>query len=159
MLVILVPVLFGLIGFAVDLGMLYVAKGELKAAANSMALAAAQRLIGTDASLEPAIAAAQLTIDNSAGFGNKYNFGGRAIGQTTGSTTSIVSDPAFFAAAADAIASDANSGGTAAGSTARHVRVTITGQIPLIFWSFLPTVTDRNITVLATAVAGVSAPL
>ena len=33
-LVILVPVLFGLIGFAIDLGIIYVVKGELKAAAN-----------------------------------------------------------------------------------------------------------------------------
>ena len=40
-LVILVPVLFGLIGFAIDLGMIYVVKGELKTAANAMALAAA----------------------------------------------------------------------------------------------------------------------
>ena len=41
MLVILVPVLFGLIGFAVDLGRLYMVRGELKTAANAMALAAA----------------------------------------------------------------------------------------------------------------------
>jgi len=159
MLVILVPVLFGLIGFAVDLGMLYVAKGELKAAANSMALAAAQRLIGTDAATGAAGTAALLTVENASGFGNKYNFNGRAIGQTTGNTTSIVSDPAFFSTAADAIASDATAAGSAGGSTARHVRMTITGQMPLVFWSFLPIVTDRNITVLASAVAGISAPL
>ena len=36
MLVILVPVLFGLIGFAVDLGILYSVKGELKAGANAL---------------------------------------------------------------------------------------------------------------------------
>ena len=44
LLVILVPVLFGFIGFAVDLGQLYLVRGELKVAANSMALAAAQKL-------------------------------------------------------------------------------------------------------------------
>lgn len=159
MLVILVPVLFGLIGFAVDLGMLYVAKGELKAAANSMALAAAQKLIGTDASTGSAAAAAQLTIENSSGFGNKYNFNGLPIGQTTRTLTSMVAEPAFFSTVADAVASDAFNGGSAGGSLARHVRVTVTGQAPLIFWSFLPTVTDRNISVLATAVAGMSAPL
>ncbi len=40
-LVIMVPVLFGLLGFALDLGIMYSAKGELKAAADAMALAAA----------------------------------------------------------------------------------------------------------------------
>ena len=45
---ILVPVLFGLIGFAIDLGILYSVKGELKTGANALALAAAQQLIGTD---------------------------------------------------------------------------------------------------------------
>ena len=53
-LVILVPVIFGLIGFAIDLGQLYLAKGELKTAANTMALAAAQKLIGTDQGLAAA---------------------------------------------------------------------------------------------------------
>ena len=37
-----------LIGFAVDLGILYSMKGELKAGASAMALAAAQQLIGTE---------------------------------------------------------------------------------------------------------------
>jgi hypothetical protein len=36
---------------------------------------------------------------------------------------------------------------------------TISGQIPLVFWNFLPIVTSRNISVVATAVAGISAPL
>ncbi len=40
--VILVPVLLGLLGFALDLGMLYSARGELKTAASAMALASAQ---------------------------------------------------------------------------------------------------------------------
>ena len=157
--VILVPVLFGLIGFAVDLGILYSVKGELKAGASAMALSAAQNLIGTDASTGMAGAAAQLTIDNTTGFGNRYYFSGFPIGQTTGTLTSTVSDPAFFATAADALASGSAAGSAVSGSQARHVRVTVTGQTQLLFWSFLPLVTDRNITVLATAVAGISAPL
>src|ERR1700676_4589862 len=64
LLVILVPVLFGLIGFAVDLGILYSVKGELKTGAGSMALAAAQQLIGTDTATSAANTAAQLTTNN-----------------------------------------------------------------------------------------------
>src|SRR5216684_4450619 len=84
LLVILVPVLFGFIGFAVDLGQLYLIRGELKVAASSMALAAAQKLIGTDQAVTDATNAARLAIDDSSGFANKYNFGGLAIGQTNG---------------------------------------------------------------------------
>jgi Flp pilus assembly protein TadG len=158
-LVILVPLLFGMIGFAVDLGMLYSVKGELKAAANSMALSAAQRLIGTDASTSAATAAAQLTIENGSGFGNRYDFNGRPIGQTSSSAVSTVSDPAYYGTAQDAILIPSTGGGEVTGALARHVRITITGQRPLLFWSFLPIVSDRNVTVLASAVAGVSAPL
>ena len=45
-LVILVPVVFALMGFALDLGILYSVKGELKSAAESMALAATGQQIG-----------------------------------------------------------------------------------------------------------------
>ena len=37
--------------------------------------------------------------------------------------------------------------------------MTVTGQTQLLFWSFLPLVSDRNVTVLASAVAGISPPL
>ena len=75
-LVILVPVLFGLIGFAIDLGVMYVVKGELKTAANAMALAAAQQLIGTDSATDAANSAAQLTVMNGVNVGNQYDFNG-----------------------------------------------------------------------------------
>jgi len=157
--VILVPVVFALIGFALDLGILYSVKGELKAGANAMALAAAQQLIGTDTATAGATAAGQQTIENSSTFGNKYYFHGLPIGQTTGSLTSVVSDPAFYATAADAIASGSSPADESTSAQAKYVRVRITGQTQLLFWSFLPIVNDRNISVLATAVAGISAPL
>lgn len=156
--VILVPVLFALIGFAVDLGIMYSVKGELKTAASSMALAAAEQLIGTDTSTTAASAAAQATIETSTGLGNKYYFHGLPIGQTTGSLISTISDPAYFSTAASAIASG-STGGQVGGSLAKYVRMTVTGQTQLLFWSFLPIVSQRNVTVLATAVAGISAPL
>src|SRR3982074_1267753 len=62
LLVILVPVLFGFIGFAYDLGRLYAIRGELNQAANAMALAAASRLNGTDVALDCASAAADATL-------------------------------------------------------------------------------------------------
>lgn len=159
LLVILVPVIFALIGFALDLGILYSIKGELKSASNAMALAAAQQLIGTDSATAGGDAAAQLTINTSSNSGNKYYFGGLPIGQTTGSITSIVTDPAYYATAADAIASGASPASESTSAQAKYVRVQITGQTQLLFWSFIPIVSDRTVTVLATAVAGISAPL
>jgi Flp pilus assembly protein TadG len=160
MLVILVPVLFGLIGFAIDLGIMYVVKGELKAAANSMALAAAQQLIGTDVATDAASAAAQLTVQNGANVGNKYDFNGLPIGQTTNSLVSTALPPAYFSTAAGAIAASGNGGvGAVGGSSAKYAVATISGQIPLVFWNFLPIVTSRNIAVVASAVAGISSPL
>src|SRR4051812_15899288 len=136
------------IGFAVDLGIIYSIKGELKSAAGAMALAAAGQLNGTNASADSANNIAQLAA-------NKYYFGGFPIGQANGTLTSTVSTPAFYATLADAM----SGGGETSGALARHVRVNVNAQTKLLFWSFLPGVTDRNVTIAATAVAGMSAPL
>ena len=155
-LVILVPVLFGLMGFAVDLGRLYLIRGELKTAANSMALASAARLIGTDQSLGDAATAARIPIDATTGFGNKYDFGGLVIGQTTGQLGSTASDPTFYSTLSDALSgSNANGGGTAS----RYAQVTITADAPLVFWRFLPLASEGKVPVQVAAVAGISAPL
>lgn len=159
-LVILVPVLFGLIGFAIDLGMIYVVKGELKTAANAMALAAAGQLIGTDAATDAASAAAQLTIQNGPNVGNKYDFSGLPIGQQTNNLISTAPAPAYYPTAASALAASSNGGaGAVGGATAKYAVSTISGQVPLVFWNFLPIVSSHNIAVVATAVAGISAPL
>ena len=156
---ILVPVVFGLMGFAVDLGMIYAIKGELKTAANSMALAQAANLIGTDTGLDTASTAGQITVDNSDSFGNRFYFHGYAIGQTTGSLESVISQPAYYANVADALASPTPSGSEVSGSTARHVRVSLTAQARLLFWSFLPVATNRTVTIAVSSVAGMSSPL
>ncbi len=158
--IILIPILFGLLGFAVDLGMIYSVKGELKAAANSMAIAAAQRLIGTDAASGQATAAGMQTVETVSGHGNKYFFSGIAIGQSSGALNSVVYDPAYYDTAANAIASaTSNSVTPVPGAQARYVRITLTGPIPLLFWRLIPIITDPNIPVLATSVAGISPPL
>ena len=161
--VILAPVLLGLLGFALDLGMLYSSRSEIKTAASAMALATAQQLIGTDTATAAAQAQGLYTVQNSAVPGNKYYFQGMPIGVTTGTLVSTIADPAYYATAADAIASgDATNGGSvsqAASAQAKYVRITITGETPLVFWSLLPLATSHKLATLATAVAGQSAPL
>lgn len=159
MLVILVPVLLGLIGFAYDLGQLYVVKGELQTAANSMALAAASRLIGTDLSIETANSYARLTLSGDNGTGNRYFFGGYEIGSSNGLLTSDAPDPTYYSTAASAIGTDGAAGGEAGGADAKHTRVTLTAEAPLTFWSFLPIATERKVAISARAVAGISPPL
>lgn len=145
-------------GFAVDLGRLYMARAELKAAANSMALSAARELIGTDLSIENATAAGRRTLDSTSG--NRYDYGGVRIGETTGSLASEAQTPTYWENAADATAEQEGAGGTEAGGpTARHARITITGETPLIFWSFLSLGQERKVNLITRSVAGRSAPL
>ena len=156
MLVILVPVLFAFMGFAVDLGRLYMVRGELKAAADAMALAGAARLIGTEAALDDARAAAQLAVNESGGVANRYDYGGLQIGETNGRLASVIDDPSFY----DTFEAATGDGGSATGgTTARHVRVSLTADAPLVFWGFLQLAQSRATAVRVSALAGVSAPL
>src|SRR5262249_53820608 len=101
-LVLLVPVFLGLMGFALDLGQLYLSRGELQTAAESMAAAAASQLIGTDASTDTATSAARLMVETGSGFGNKYYYGGLNIGESNGTLNSEISDPTYYATAVEA---------------------------------------------------------
>jgi Flp pilus assembly protein TadG len=158
--VLFVPVFLGFMGFAIDLGRFYMARAELKTAASAMALAAAGRLIGTDQSTDIANTYAQLGIENSSGFANRYDFAGSAIGQTNGSLASEAAEPLYYASLAEAIGGDTGEGGTTvSGATAKYVRINLTGEVPVVFWSFLPLAQDRRVALRATAVAGISAPL
>ncbi|MBI3683614.1 MAG: hypothetical protein HY235_24830 [Acidobacteria bacterium] len=160
-LVLMVPVFFGMMGFAVDLGRLYLARGELRTAAEAMAAAAAGRLIGTDASTTDAGDAARRIVETSSGFGNKYDFGGLNIGETTGSLTSEILDPTFYATAAEATGEGDTTGGSGevGGAQARHVRIELTGETPLIFWRFLSLGQEGRVPVRVRAAGGVSAPV
>jgi Flp pilus assembly protein TadG len=160
LLIILVPVIFGLMGFAVDLGRLYLIRAELKTAAQAMALAAAQKLIGTDMAAELATAAANAVLDSESGYGNRYNFGGLAIGTTTGMLSSEAPAPSYYQTAAAALESGEGEDSTTAGSaTAKYAKVTITADAPLLFWSFLPLGLERKTPIRAQAIAGISPPL
>jgi Flp pilus assembly protein TadG len=157
--VILVPVLFGVMGFAIDLGRLYLIRGELNQAANAMALAAAAQLVGTSASLGNATTAAQQSLDDANHLANKYNFGSLEIGQTTGNLTSTVNPPAYFATIADATGSSGSTGTQADGTTARHVQIGLTADAPLLFWGILPVGQSGKTPIAGQALAGISAPL
>ena len=161
MLVLLVPVMFGLMGFALDLGRLYLIRGELTQAAQTMAIAAASKFNGTDQGLTDATLAAQATLDDSTGHGNKYNFGSLLIGSSTGLLNSIASDPTYFSTVAGAIGGDSSSAdsGGADGTTAKYAQISLTADAPLTFWGLLTLGQSRITPVAAIAVAGVSAPL
>jgi Flp pilus assembly protein TadG len=157
--VVMVPVLFGMMGFAIDLGRLYLVRGELNQAATAMALAAAAQLVGTSASLDNATAVAQQSLDNTNNLGNKYNFGSLVIGQSAGNLTSTVNAPAFFATIADATGSSGSTGTQADGTTARHVEISVTADAPLLFWGILPLGQSLKTSIAGQALAGISAPL
>ncbi len=159
LLVLMVPVFFGFMGFAVDLGRLYMARNELKTAANAMALAAAQRLNGTEAALENATAYAQIPIDATNGVATKYDFGGSTIGQTNGTLNSEGAVLTFYDASSAALGLEGSTGGEAGGGTARHVKVTLRGEAPTIFWRFLAIGQEGRINLVTQAVAGQSSPV
>ncbi|MCL5743239.1 MAG: pilus assembly protein TadG-related protein [Acidobacteria bacterium] len=158
LLVILVPVIFGLMGFALDLGRLYLIRGELNQAASEIALAAAGKLIGTSNSLSDA----QSVVDNvvlEQSHAPKYNFGSIALGESTGLLSSTVNSLGFYSTLTAALGDDSAGGSDADGTTARHVSVSITADAPLLFWSLLPGGEERKAMIAAQAVAGISAPL
>ncbi len=152
--VILVPVVFGMMGFAIDLGRLYLVRGELNQAVSAAAMAAATQLLGTSASLTNAG-----NVANQALALNKYNFGSLTLGQdSSANLTSTINDPVFFSTVNGALGSDPTGTG-ADGTTARHVQITVTADAPLLFWSLLSAGQSRKTSIAAQALAGVSAPL
>ncbi len=160
-LVILVPVLLGMMGFAVDLGRLYLVRGELNQAAAAMALSAASRLNGTTAATDAANAAANITIAASLTDSNKYNFGSVLPGV---GTSLLIAEPpslAYFNDVASALAAYGQAGASsvADGTSARHVTVNLSAEAPLLFWSLLSLGQSRKTSIAASAVAGISAPV
>jgi len=159
MIVLLVPVIFGLMGFAIDLGRMYSARNDLKIAANSIAQAAAAQLAGNSAAIENATTAGLYAVSTTNGRGNLYDFGGMQIGQTNGSLNSETPTLNFYDTVASALGSEGASGGEAGATTARHVKVTVRGEAPLIFWRFLSLAQEGKLNLVTQAVAGVSSPV
>lgn len=148
-------VLFGFLGFAVDLGRLYLIRGELNAAAEAMALAAGQELIGTNAAADLAQSAVDLAQVAGAGNDNRFDFGANAVGGE-GALASEIGDLELFAAYNDAVGGD--TGTTAGASDARYVRVRVRADAPLTFWQLLPA-RAATTSIETAAVAGISQAL
>ena len=157
--VLLVPVVFGLMGFAVDLGRMYSARNDLKIAANSIAQAAAVQLAGTAVSIENATTSGMYAVSTANGRGNMYDFGGLAVGESSANLNSEPPVMAFFDTVASAIGTEGASGGEAGATTARHVKVTVRGEAPLVFWRFLSLAQEGRLNLVSEAVAGVSSPV
>ncbi len=147
-------------GFAVDLGRLYLIRGELNEAANAMAIAAAQNLNGTEGALEIAANAAENTIIQTLNDGNQYNFGSLIIGGSSpnGLLNSTVAAPLFYSDLSDATASPSSTN-YADGTTAQFAQINLQADAPLLFWSFLSLGQSQKTSIAALAVAGISAPL
>ena len=155
--VLLAFVLFAFLGFAVDLGRLYMIRSELHIAAEQMALVAAQELVGTNAAADKA--QTSLSLLQSEGNDNRFNFSGNVIG-SDGPLVSEIGDLELFATYSDALGTGDSGGTTAGSSDARYVRVTIRADAPLTFWRFLPVVGAGGTTSVQTAaVAGISTPV
>lgn len=159
-LILMVPAMFLFMGFAIDLGRLYLVRAELKQATNAMALAAATRLNGSETALDQAALALENARGNANGIGNKYNFGGNLVGESSGFLNSQVRETEYYDNAAGAIG-EGDSGGTgqAGGTTAKYVRVTATAEAPLIFFGLISLGQERKTEIAAVSVAGQSAPL
>jgi Flp pilus assembly protein TadG len=147
----MVPVFFGMMGFALDLGRLYLIRGELSQAANSMAIAAASQLLGTSAAADNM---ARVLPPNGPTY--NYNFGGIPIGTGAGNLASTVAQPNCFDTVANATSGTGTPGDC---STAQAVQLIVTADAPLLFWSLLPGGSLRKTSVGVQAVAGISAPL
>ena len=155
--VLLVFVLFGFLGFAVDLGRLYLIRGELNVAAEQMALVAAQELAGTSAAADNAQTAIDLL--QSEGNDNRFNFGSNAVGGD-GPLVSEIGELELFSTFGDATGTGTSGGSISSASEARYLRVTIRADAPLTFWRFLPVQGIGGTTsVQTTALAGISAPV
>jgi hypothetical protein len=159
MVIVLVPVVFGFLGFAIDLGRLYMIRAELKTAADAMALAAAGRLNGTDEAATAAATAAEIARSEFDGIANRYDFGGTAVGEGQGNQTSTVDPPEFFDTVSSATGEGEDGGGSVSDGVSRHARVVVTAQARTLFFRFLPQAQEGLVQLRVQAVAGMSAPL
>jgi len=161
MLVLLVPTMLLFMGFAIDLGRMYLIRAELKQATNAMALAAAGKLTGNDAALDEASAALERARVASGNLANRFNFGGNTIGDSDGFLISTVETPQYFTTAAAAIGDGDSAGNSGDGgaTNSKYVRVQATAEAPLTFFALLSLGQERKTQIAAMSAAGQSAPL
>lgn len=128
--------ILAMLGLAVDLGHLYVAKSELQSYVDSASVAAAYALDGTSGGLGRATAAAQSGLGTPP---NSWNFGSQSVPSPQVTFASTAAGPFL------------GSPPTAAGVL--FVRVSVSVSVPLYFLPILPSVTNTS-AVSATSTAG-----
>ncbi len=153
---------FGFLGMAVDFGRMYLVQGELQTAADAAALASATRLAGTSDANTQADAQIALSFDSLTGNDNRFNLRMNQISSGgSGLVTSTQID--YFPTLADALGNINNgqSGGIdwTSGVYPKYVRVQISAQAPLTFFPIVNPGASAPPTIVATAVAGLSAPI
>jgi len=134
----MLPALLGMVGLAVDVGRLYVAKSELQAFVDSAATAACYELNGT----APGIINARSVATTGPGSGatlNRWDFATKT--------------PASVQTAFSQTFNGAYEASPGSGTGYRFIRVIASGQVPLYFIRILPGVSSPR-TVSATAIAG-----
>ncbi|MFN8686507.1 MAG: pilus assembly protein TadG-related protein [Acidobacteriota bacterium] len=160
MLVLLGTIMVIFMGFAFDLGRLYLNRSELQTMASAMAIAAAQQLIGTEISTAYAGSAARAAVSVANGGGNRYDFGGIVLGEGTTLLSSEVPEPRFYESMSGATGEgDGGLGQEVSGGAARFARVEVRADAPLVFFGLLFIAADRKVPLATAAVAGVSAPV
>jgi hypothetical protein len=147
-----------LLVMATDFGRLYLIQGELQAAADAAALAAATRLVGTTDSLIQADDQVRAAFNSDTGNDNRFNLRLNQIGVSDGS--SLVWSYFDSLENARANSSPSENGGIVWGIPhTRYVRVDITGQAPVLFAPFLAPDAVSFPSIAVSAVAGISVPV
>ena len=159
-------VIFGLMVFAVDFGRIFLIQGELQTAADAAALAAASQLNGTTNALTNAGNQASAAFDDSDGHDNRFNLRMNPIANPT--TLQATTGTDFFAILQNALTGNADSPASSidwssVSSTnpnyAKYARVQVTAQAPVLFAQFLNPANATPPIVVASAIAGPSAPV
>lgn len=153
-LLLLTFVLFAFMVMAFDVGRLYLVQAELQTAADSAALAAATRLVGTANSATHASEQVASAFDSTTGNDNRFNLRLNQIGVTSELTSEVVVD--YFATLIDA---QTNVNGGQSGADAKYVRVQVNAETPVLFTRFLSAERGSRQLVSAASIAGISSPV
>src|SRR5262245_52997556 len=153
--------LVGLLVMATDFGRLYLIQGELQAAADAAALAAATRLVGTANSTMHAVDQLTASFDSTTGNDNRVNLRMNQIG--VAGSLATTTDMDFFSILLDARANvnGGQNGGIdwGSGNYPKYARVQVTAQAPVLFLPLLTRAFGSLPTIATASVAGISAPM
>ncbi len=156
-------ILLGFSVMATDFGRLYVIQGELQAAADAAALAAATRLVGTTNALLRAEDQVTASFDSTTGNDNRFNLRMNQVDVSGASGLVTTRTIDYFSTLLDALGNvNAGQNGPIDWTTGvypKYVRVLISTQAPVVFVPLLNRTVSSLPTITVSAVAGISAPM